>query len=102
MEGLSLKIVRRFLARSQMDDLVDQASRTTRGLWGPRLTVGLLAKNVVRSLVRQDGDGSMLGAVYNDSFDREQFVRSLTLKLRGLDVNAHKIAEAILFELEDQ
>jgi len=86
----------------QLKELVDQAATMARALHAPRVSGSDLAKKVVQSLLRRDTDGSMLGAVYNDMFDRMQFLRSLTNKLRGLDVNYPQIAESILLELEDQ
>jgi len=88
-------------AKDQMGELADEVSRLTRALWSPGEAVNSLAKRVVRALLRND-DGSMLGAVYHDSFNRKRFMDTLALKLRGTDVNAKQIAEAITMELEDQ
>lgn len=88
-------------AKDQMGELADEVSRLARALYTPKWSFNELAKKVVQTLLKND-DGSMLGAVYHDGFNRNRFMQTLALKLRGIDKNAPQIAEAITMELENQ
>lgn len=85
----------------QMDALADKAARAVRVVARPGMDTNEVAKRVVRQVLGQDQDGSLLGTVYSDLFDREQFMRTLAQKLSPHSV-AIQLAESITLELEDQ
>jgi hypothetical protein len=89
--------------RRQLEELTVQLAKIVRSKIEPGIDADTLAKRVVSDLLRQDraGDGSFLGAVYSDLFDRNAFLRMLTDKLKP-HRSAAPIAEEILLKLEDQ
>lgn len=105
MRTAAQRVVRQFKAgvayQRQLEDLVDKVARTVRILLRPGIDAESLAKGVVTQVLRQDSDGSFLGAVYSDLFDRKVFLGMLTRKLEP-HRSASVIAEEILLKLEDQ
>lgn len=104
MESSAHRLARRFKAEAhqvQLDELVKKVAQAVRAVVKPGIDTKTLAKGVVKKVLQQDSDGSLLGTVYSDSFNRNQFLRTLTRALNSYNA-APQVAEEILLELEDQ